>query len=682
MKIKNIKNFLTLFILLFLSEILFRIISNYNILDWATLRILISTFIISFIFSFIESFIKHDFINKIINFILVAFSSIYSFLQLGFYNFIGVYMSFRTSSQLGAVTSYVKEFIDSFKAINYLELLPLLLIIVYYIYLAVRKKKEEIVEENIPKKKLIIKFILFIVSTLLTGTLYVSTIYISFMQNPLQVVSNSKLFDNPSVPSIVVNQFGTLMYSILDSKAIFLNTNDQLADLSYVINEYEQEKTDYSREIDDSLWEEIDAFEENDIYHNLNTYFMNQKITDKNEYTGLFEDKNLIVIMMESVNDIIINEEYFPNFYKMYSNGWNWENNSSPRNSCATGNNEMSGMLSLYSIQNTCTANIYKKNKYNQSIFGLFNKDGYNTTSMHNFTEHYYFRNEIHTNMGSSKYYGVQDLGINYSNTYGVWSSDEDFMTQVVNLLSNYNDGDKFMTWLTTVSSHQPYGSSKFGDLYYDLFKDLPYSTKVKKYMSKLKVLDNSLGILLNGLEEKGILEDTVIVLYGDHYPYGIETDKLNEVLPYDTNVDNNNERVPFVIYNSEIEAKTFSEYTTYINILPTLANLFNLDYDPRLYMGDDLLSEEYESITVYADGSWKNEIAFYDASRSEVKYYTDKVYTNEELIEINSKVNNKILYSSLAIKNNYFEYLEKKKVEYTENLTLKEDEKVRSNFD
>ena len=336
----------------------------------------------------------------------------------------------------------------------------------------------------------------------------------------------------------------------------------------------------------------------------------------------------------------------------------------------------MSGMLSLYSIQNTCTANIYKENKYNQSIFELFNKDGYTTTSMHNFTEHYYFRNEIHTNMGSSKYYGVQDLGIEYSNTYGVWSSDEDFMRQVVNLLSNYNDSDKFMTWLTTVSSHQPYNSSKFGDLYYDLFKDLPYSTKVKKYMSKLKVLDNSLGILLNGLEEKGILDDTVIVMYGDHYPYGIETDQLNEVLPYDTNVDNNNERVPFVIYNSKIEAKTFSEYTTYINILPTLANLFNLDYDPRLYIGDDLLSEDYDSITVYADGSWKNEIAFYDASRSEVKYYTDKTYTNDELMEINSKVNNKILYSSLAIINNNFEYLEKKKEQYKEKLTLNQKEK------
>ena len=111
---------------------------------------------------------------------------------------------------------------------------------------------------------------------------------------------------------------------------------------------------------------------------------------------------------------------------------------------------------------------------------------------------------------------------------------------------------------------------------------------------------------------------------------------------------------------------------------MPTLANLFNLDYDPRLYMGDDLLSDTYESITVYADGSWKNEIAFYDASRSEVKYYTDKMYTNEELIEINTRVNNKILYSSLAIKNSYFNYLYEKIKEYEDNIDLQTNEKIK----
>ena len=73
----------------------------------------------------------------------------------------------------------------------------------------------------------------------------------------------------------------------------------------------------------------------------------------------------------------IIDEEKFPNFYELYTNGYHWVNNYSPRNSCATGNNEFSAMTSLYSIYNTCTSNTYKDNKYYESIFGLFNDKGY-----------------------------------------------------------------------------------------------------------------------------------------------------------------------------------------------------------------------------------------------------------------------------------------------------------------
>ena len=362
--------------------------------------------------------------------------------------------------------------------------------------------------------------------------------------------------------------------------------------------------------------------------------------------------------MLESVNDIIINKEDYPNFYKMYSEGWHWENNYSPRNSCSTGNNEMSGMISLYSIYNTCTANNFKNNTYYESIFGLFNRSNYNTFSAHDYVAHYYDRNTIHTNMGSMKYYDVEDLGISYSSQYKNWASDEDFMTKILDVIKN-NDSDNFMAWLTTVSSHQPYYySSTEGDKYLDLYKDLDLRIDLKRYKSKLKILDNALGILLDGLESQGILDDTVIVMYGDHYPYGLSTSTINTVLDYDTSVDFENERVPFVIYNSKLESKTFKEYTSYINLLPTIANLFGIDYDPRLYVGSDILSDDYKSLVVFADGSWKNEVAYYNASKGTVEYFGDKVYTLEEVQEINQRVDTKMKMSSLAIKNNYFNYL------------------------
>ena len=182
----------------------------------------------------------------------------------------------------------------------------------------------------------------------------------------------------------------------------------------------------------------------------------------------MFKDKNLIVIMMESVNDIFLDPEYYPNFNKLVSEGWYWENNYSPRNSCATMNNEFSGMTSLYSIYNTCTASKYKNNTYSTSMFNLFNDTNYVTFSAHNYTEAYYPRKRIHTNMGSGEYYGVGKLGIKYSSEYRNWSNDDDFLKQVLNIIDKKtSNGEPFMTWLTTVSSHQPYSvSSVQGDKY------------------------------------------------------------------------------------------------------------------------------------------------------------------------------------------------------------------------
>lgn len=689
---KYIKSFILLFVVMVLVELIFFLVGKLSIGLYNSIRIILGTSIISLVLTLILSFIK----EKIRNIIICVYSfavSIYAMLQLGFKSFIGVYMSVNTSSQLNSVKAYIKDFFDSFKWTYYLVLIPFILLLVYLIFFDKKigkekfkktkfKSKKKIEEEKQIQKKKTIKnvSIVGIIIVVLCGA-YVATLNLKFMQNKIQMVSNKDLFKYPSNPSISINQFGVISYGILDIKTIIFPVNEEQKLIAYEAQQ--KEKTKNSRIIDDTAWKKVIEEETNDEYRNLHNYFISRDITDKNKYTGMFKDKNLIVIMMESVNDIIINEKDFPNFYKLYSQGWHWENNYSPRNSCSTGNNEMSGMIGLYSIYNTCTANIYKNNTYFESMFNLFNNANYQTTSMHNYTEAYYYRKTIHPNMGSGKYYGVQDLGIEYSNVYRNWSSDEDFMNQVLNILGEYGKKEKYMTWLTTVSSHQPYKVSSIqGDQYLSEFTDNNYPEDLQRYLSKLKILDNALGILIDGLEKQGTLDDTVIVLYGDHYPYGLKHEVINQALDYDVSVDYEAERVPFVIYNSEMEPKTFKEYTSYINILPTIANLFDLDYDPRLYVGTDLLSKDYQSLVVFADGSWQNEIALYDASNSEVKYYTKKKYNDEEIMKITNDVSMKVQMSSSAIKNNYFEYLktktdEQKQIAEQEQKEQKEKEKV-----
>lgn len=640
-------------------ELIFRLIDNLPIINVVSIRIVLGLSIIALLFSFIFAFLP-KIVNKILNLVLVLTFTIYGIAELGFNNFIGVYASISTNSQLGAVSGYIGEFISSFKYSFYLLVIPFVLLLIYYLFVE-KRWVLDMPKLKITKRVVFLKtipvFILIILSMLYYGTLKVT-----FMQDKLSSSTSYDLFLKPTNANLVVREFGFIGYSFLDIKEYFFPGNF-VSSINVDINSLASEASVSEHiTIDNDLWLEIIDTETDEELNSLNSYFISNTVTTTNDYTGLFAGKNLIVIMVESANDIIFNEEYYPNIAKLVANGYTFTNNYSPRNVCSTGNNEMGGMISLYSINNNCTVNVYKNNTYFESIFNLFNNAGYVTNSFHDYYDWYYNRNTIHKNMGSGTFYDAVTLGINFSYTYGAydtWASDEELMEKYLEILDERDEDEPFMSFITTVTSHQPFStSSNYGDMYMDLFPS-NYPTDLKRYMSKLKVVDNAIGILLDGLESRGILDDTVIVLYGDHYPYAIDTDSLNLALDYDTSVDKNADQTPLIIYNSSLEATEFSDYTSYVDILPTVANLFDLEFDSRLYMGTDIFSDEHESLVIFIDGSWKNEIAFYNASTSEIHYYTQKVYSDEEILAINTRVQLKLEMSGLAIKRNYFSYLD-----------------------
>lgn len=658
-----IKNYMILVVFFSLLEISFRLISGISLNNIALLRIFIGVNFVSILLSFILSWFN-KLISKILV-LLVSFAlSAYTFFQIGFNNFIGVYASVNTKSQLGAVKDYIIDFFASFKATYYLAFIPFILLIIYYLFLD--KLTEKKIDKRFPLKTNImfepgIRTITSILVLTFTGFLYYTSLDASFMQNKLQTISNKELFAYPSIASTTINQFGVLGFGFLDIKSTMVEAPSKVIYTAFENNGKEDSNTESKREIDDTILDEIIKNEKNTTLNNINNYIKNKDITDYNSHTGMFEGKNVIVIMMESTNDIIINKDLYPNFYKLYSEGISFKNNYSPRNSCATGNNEFSGMTGLYTIQNNCTANIFSNNTYFTSIFNIFKNAGYRATSMHDYTEQYYVRNIIHKNLGSEAYYNANDLNIKYYNEYKNWASDEDFMNAAMDITLNDTSDKPFMLWLTTVSGHQPYKvSSVEGDKYLSITEGTDYSMEVRRYMSKLKTFDNGLGILLDKLKASGKLDDTVIVMYGDHYPYGLKNKDISSVLTYDLD-DYEVERVPMVIYNSTIKSEVVEKYSSYINLTPTLANLFNLDYDPRYYMGTDVFSDDYLNMVAFADGSWKNADVYYNASSGSIKYYTSNEYTTDELIRINNIVTNRMQISESIIRNNYFNYLENK---------------------
>lgn len=672
-------------ITLFAEELIFRWCVGFSLFDWSVLRIFIGINALSLFLSAIFSLCGRV-VSNILSLLAAVVCTVYALVQAGFLNYLGVFMSFGTTSQAGAVKDYIMDYIASFSWKFWLILIPLAFLLIFYVFFDHRIKvlerndtidfadkfdseeRKKLNDQILAKKKrrrLVNAKINAMVLAVAFAGVYYYTLGADFMQNDLQLKSTKDLFDNPDIPNIAMGQFGYTMYAFADIKAVLLptdSTEETPFDDGYVKNE--QVISDYTRYMDDTIWEQIIADESRANYKKLNNYYISQPITDKNDFTGFFKDKNLVVIMMESTNNILINEEFFPNVYKLYTEGWAWDNAYSPRNSCSTGNNEMSGMTSLFTINNSCTANNYKRNIYPGAIFNLFNKAGYTTTSFHNYTDQYYARTVYHPNMGSGHFYGVQELGIPYSNVYHEWPSDVELVEKVLNITK---DQDKFMTWITSVSAHQPYTqSSELGDKHLDLFKDTNYNISLKRYMSKLKEFDNAIGALLDGLEAQGKLDDTVIVLYADHYPYGLNTSTINSYFDYDVTKRYEVDRTPFIIYNTKMHAQKYKEYTSYVNIVPTVANLFDLDYDPRLYVGQDLLSESYENRVVFSDGSWQDEKAFYSASSGRITYFEpNTTYTPEEIKNINTIIKNKISMSNLAIKVNYFNYLEEAKEKY-----------------
>lgn len=662
------KNSCLFFLLIYSFELLVKLNVGNKFFDWSTVRIAISSIIISIILGIIVSLFK-DKISKIISTVFATLLMVYTWAEINLYTYMGFFMGIGNAEQGTKITNYIKDYIGASKFISYLVIIPFILFIIYIWWIKKvlkRRKLEKTVffkfeKENIKKRILTVISIILIIGS--SSFLYYETLKIKFMQNKIQSVKNTDLIKMSDNSNLSVSQFGLFVYGLSDLTVQVFNIESP--DIINYESSTDNNSNDVNltRKIDDTAWQDIITKETDTTYNKLNNYFINREITEKNDHSGIFAGKNLIVVLMESVDMIAINEKEFPTLYKMYNEGISFTNNYTPRNNCSTGNNEMTVMTSLFTINNTCTANSYKNNKYYEAIFNMFDNAGYNTSSYHDYAEVYYARRTIHPNMGSMAYYNVNDLGIKWNSEYKEWPSDVDLVETAT---PHFINEEHFMAFMTSVTTHQPYTvSSEMGDKHLDELSEYDYSTPVKRYMSKMKELDQAMANLLQKLSDAGKLEDTVIALFCDHYPYGLTTSQINSVLDYDVTVDNEVDRTPMMIYNAGTTSEKITKYTSIIDLLPTLFNMFDLDYDPRLYLGHDVYSN-YEDRTVFADGSWQDAKGYYSSTSGT---FTPKdaanTYTDEELVSINNEITTRQKMSALAIKNNYFNYLNNKFIKY-----------------
>lgn len=618
-----------------------------NIIVFKSFSLLYFISIIFFTIGFsITIYLLTTIFNKTINFI-----SYYTILTIISVIFIAQIIYFKTYDGLMSLysmgqTTVIAEFGDSVLTMIYRNIFFVIIFLIPLVIVIFLNKKVLYLKKM--KFKLKTLFAIFFLITYI-----INALLLQINKNELYS-ANSLYYGEFSSPLLAAEKFGILTTMRLDLKNIIFNKGEKFeyvkSGLSFKIDFNSIYlpnvlKIDFKKLIADSTDKTIKGMHE---------YFNNKKPTFKNEYTGMFKGKNLIVILAEAFDPIGVNEELTPTLYKLTHSGFIFNNFYAPL-FVSTIDGEFLQQTSL--LPNTAGSNWSMKQSIGKDLpytFGnLFKELNYKTIAFHNGGYKYYSRNLSVPNLGYSKFVACGNgLNINCKQ----WpQSDLEMMKKSIPM---YIDEDKFMIYYITISGHLNY--TKIGNMIvsknWPLVKDLPYSDISKGYIATQIELDKSLEYLIEQLKSKGKLDDTVIVLCSDHYPYGLELNEINEVANPDRDNDFEKHRSNLIIWNSKLKTKEIATLSSNIDVLPTVLNLFEVNYDSRLYMGKDILSNDKERLVIFSNRSWISEQGRYNFSTKQATLKLSKEYINKTNIDIY----NRFKISKLIIDKNYYNSLKK----------------------
>lgn len=371
---------------------------------------------------------------------------------------------------------------------------------------------------------------------------------------------------------------------------------------------------------------------DSDILKATDEYLANAAPTRKNNYTGLLKDYNLITVCAESFCPWFISEELTPTLYKLSHTGILFENYYGTFQSVTT-NGEYTMCMGLYpDMSRTKTDSSFNVAGTNYLPFCLGNAlkgMGYQAWGYHDYIGDFYNRNITHANMGYT--FKAADSGLAMKIDWP--SSDLEMMEASID--DYINSGEPFHAYYMTFSGHYQYNwDNAMSAKNRDAVKDLPYSEPVKAYIACNLELEYALEYLMQRLEEAGVADKTCIVLTNDHYPYGLTEDEYNELAGQTLDTTFEKYRNSFICYVPGLsENIVVDEYCSTADILPTLLNLFGVDYDSRLLAGTDVLSSGLHA-AVLSDKSFLTKTFRYDAGTETVIPADENTTVSDKLAE------------------------------------------------
>lgn len=530
-------------------------------------------------------------LNRYVVFIYSFLYGIYLVSQTVYYRAFGQYYRFNTAISLFSEAVGAKDSALEFVTINdiapfiYLIIVTVVFVILYFV---LQRRCFKLLY-RLPYK---LAILLLIIPMVNNWNLYNSYLDDALHQEDVFQMNKTDYYIYETIPNNnqFVSIFGTLPFGLRDGISLF----------------------------------ETDILGAED-YAEVEEFLNNRSEQAPNMMTGMFEGKNVIFIQAESFIDAAIDETLTPTLYKMKNEGVNIEGFDTPTLVGSTSDTEFMANTSIIpNSEGYAICYKYPFNTYETTLASIFNDVGYNTVAYHNNYGDYYNRDIVFPNFGYDKFIDCTELGL----------EDEQADSTVLDILKwiYVETNNPYMVYWVTYSGHQPYTLDSVGvnQRHVDIIKSLypNLSDEYVSYLAKNMDLDESLGRFMNELEKVGKLDDVVFVFFGDHLVKGLDFDANTFYEATNQETDSAKKNTDLFIYNSETEALNYHKTATTLDILPTIANMWNLKIDTSTILGTDIFDENYSGYYFSDWGYIKTDDFYYDYINDEYELYTD---INEE---------------------------------------------------
>ena len=628
------------FLIIYL-EIIYKFFIMKDLLTTNTFSVVLFSIPWIIIFTIITS-IFNEKVNKILTIVFSFLIVLITLAQIVYYNFYNSMFSFLSlTTGTGQVMQFYVMIASVIARIWYIFAI---ILIPYILFLIFKNKLFNFKKNNLK----------FLISYLLIFILSFLGIILVINKNNEGFYSLKRLIFKTHAPMLTIDKTGLFTMEMIDIERYIFGFNEEIYSEQINVNNEEEKVPEVKIEYNttDIDFDKLINDETDDKIKSMHVYFKNTDPSNKNEYTGMFKDKNLIFITAEAFDTIAIDEKLTPTLYKIANNSFIFKNYYQPLYPVSTSDGEYMNLNSLIPKEGVWSFKQTSKISMPYGIGNIFNKEGYVSYGFHNHNYNYYDRQKSHKNIGL-KYYGCGN-GLEKKMNCKHWPNSDKEMIDATT--SYYIDKDKFMTYYMTVSGHLNYNFSGNNMAYRNKnkVKNLKYSTAIKAYLATQIELDKSIEKLLQVLEEKGKLNDTLIVIAPDHYPYGLTTKQMNEISTIDRNDKFEKFHTTLIMYNPNIEKTVVDKVISSLDILPTIYNLYGLTFDSRLLMGRDIFSNN-EHIVILSDRSWITDKGKYNSVTKEFTSTTNEEIEEDYIDRINMIVNQRYGMSSLIIDNNYY---------------------------